>query len=293
MTTKSPDLQAQISATQRKRREEKTGGSGSLFLDEIKPDSGPVLAHPQPNRNKYTVAKFSKDIDRIDLEASHEDKADSEPGANEHLAARRNTSLQQKSTPKPKAPSTLVPPQKQNNHKIPRKAVTPKPVLGSNVRHPGELDYGEVLAAQTYLSSQSLSNVATPSQPRSQHKIPNIPGKRPSHHGAHNNIKIVSNDSRPPDRRNPQNKETIVPKTRGNPRLPPRITHTNHGSSASQQHPQVPRPRAVASQHSRPTTSGMQDSRQVRALAPRSHTNQRNDSEPLVNSSYPSDRFAS
>ncbi|TGO59931.1 hypothetical protein BOTNAR_0154g00110 [Botryotinia narcissicola] len=306
MGTKSSDLQAQIMATQRKRQEEKTGGSGSLFLDEIKPDTKPVLAHPQPNWNKYTVAKFSKGIDRINLEASQKDKADSQPSANEHSAARRNTSLQQKSPPKPNAPSTLVPPQKRNNHKISGKAVTPKPVLESNIRYPGKLDYGEVLVAQTYLSSQLSSKVATLSQSGSQHKISNIPGKRPGHHGAHNNMKIVSNDRQPPDRRTPakdertnstrgQNKEIIVPKTRGYPPLPPRNTHTKYGSSTSQQHPhpQAPRPRAVASQHPRPTTSGMQDSRQVKPSVPRSHKNQRNDSQRLVNYSYPSDRFAS
>ncbi|TGO07657.1 hypothetical protein BTUL_0256g00030 [Botrytis tulipae] len=303
MGTKSPDLQAQIMATQRKRREEQTGGSGSLFLKEIKPDPKPVLAHPQPNWNKYTVAKFSNGIGRINLEASQENKADSQPGANEHSAAKRNTSIQQKSPPKPKAPSTLVPPQQQNNHKIPRKVITPKPVLGSNVMYPGELDYDKVVAAETHLSSHTLSNVATPSQSRSRHKISNIPGKRPSHHGAHNNMKIVSNDSRPPDRRTPakdertnstrgQNREIIVPKIRRNPPLSPRNTHKKYGSSTSQQRPQVSRSRAVASQH-HPTTSGMQDSRQVRVLVPRSHTNQRNDSQPLVNSSYPSDRFAS
>ncbi|TGO32618.1 hypothetical protein BHYA_0301g00020 [Botrytis hyacinthi] len=305
MTTNSPDLQEQIIATQRKRWEAKTGGSGSLFLDEIKPGLEPVLAHPQPDWNKYTVAKFSQSIGRMKVEASRENKADSQPGANEHSAARRNTSLQQRSPPKPKATSTLVPPKKQNNHKIPRKEISRKPVLGSNVTYPGEVDYDKVLAAETHLSSQPPPKAAIPSQSRSQHEISNIPKKRPSHHGAHNDLKRVSNDSRPPDmRRTPaedkrtkstrgQNKGIIFPKTRETPALPPRYTHKKDGSSTSQQHPQVSRLRAVAGQHHRPTTSDMQNSRKVKDLAPRSHTNQMNDSQPLVNYSYPSDRFRS
>ncbi|KAF7898743.1 hypothetical protein EAF00_005189 [Botryotinia globosa] len=119
------------------------------------------------------------------------------------------------------------------------------------------------------------------------------------------NHKSSSNENTPLEQRSPPKPKATstltphtshndhrIPKTRANPPLPPHNTHQKYGSSTSQQHPQVSRPRAVASQH-HPTTSGMQDSRQVRVLVPRTHTNQRNDSQPLVNSSYPSDRFIS
>lgn len=82
-----------------------------------------------------------------------------------------------------------------------------------------------------------------------------------------------------------------IPKTRGYPTLPPRNVHKEDEFSTSQQYPRLSRHRAVAREHHHTIITEMQESRRVPDS--RSHKNQKNDSQPLVNSSYPFDRFRS
>ncbi|TGO51983.1 hypothetical protein BCON_0150g00150 [Botryotinia convoluta] len=300
----SSGLREQNEATKREGQRDKPRGSGLKYVEEPKYTSareqGLDLWHPKPDQVEYTAAQIFQGLQN--LEASPENEADHQSGANEHSAAGRNTPLQQRYHSKQKATSTLAPPKKHNNHKIPRKPLSKEPAKKSDFTHLSQIEYGNVLATGANPSSQPLPKATIPSQSRPKHKISDIQKKSSSHHGAHSDVASDFNDSRPPNwRRNRvedertnstrgQNKELIIHKTRDNPALPPRDTHKKDGSSTPQQQPQVSRPRAVAGQHHRHITSDMRESRQVSDSVPRSHTTQRHNGQPPVKYSDPSCR---
>ncbi|KAF5873301.1 uncharacterized protein Bfra_008582 [Botrytis fragariae] len=286
MKRNSSGLREQNEATKGERQRDEPRGSELKYLEKPKytsaRDLGPILRQPKPGWDRYTLAKIPQ---RMEFELSGENEADHQPGANEYSAIGRNTPLQQRS-PKPKATSTLTPPKKHNNHGISRKPLSREPAKKSDFTLLNQFEYGNVLATGANPSSQPPPKAIIPSQSRRQHKISDIQKKSSSHHGAHGDVARDFNDNRKMTRG--QNRGIIIPKTRENPALPPRNVHKEDKSFTSQQYPRLSKQRVVAREHRRPITPDLQESRQVPDSVPRSHTYQRNGSQPPVNYSYPS-----
>ncbi|TGO23186.1 hypothetical protein BPAE_0141g00160 [Botrytis paeoniae] len=294
MKTNSSGLREQNGATKREERRDKPRGSKPLYLENPKYTSarGPELDlwHPKPDQVEYTAAQVYQGLQRLNFETGRENEADDQSNANEHSAARRNTPLQQRSPPKPKATSTLAPPKKHNNGRIKRKPISKEPAKKSDFTLLSQIEYGNVLATGVNTSYQPPPKATIPSQSRPKHKILDIQKKSSSHHGAHSDVASDFNDDSRKRTRG-QNQGIIIPKTRENPTLPPGNVHKEDESPTSRQRPQLSRQRPVAHQNRRPIATDMQDSRQVPDSVPRSHTNQRNGSQPPVNYSYPSRRL--
>ncbi|KAF7913251.1 hypothetical protein EAE99_010748 [Botrytis elliptica] len=294
MRTNSAGFQQQIRAPSGEKRREKPKDIKSEHPEDpiytSAQDLEPILQHPQPNWNQYTVTKISEGFDRINLEASRENEADHQSGANEYSATGRNTPLRQRSLPKPKVTSTLAPPKNHNNYGLKRKPITKEPAKKSDFTLLSQIEHGNFLATGANPGFQPPPKATKPSHPGQKYKTSDIQKKSSNSHRVHSDVASDFNDSR--KRTRGQNQGIIIPKTRENPALPPRNVHEKKdGSSTFWQRPQLSRQKPVSRQNRRPMATDKQDSRQVPGS--RSHTNQGNGSQSLVNSSYPSDRFSS
>ncbi|TEY64674.1 hypothetical protein BOTCAL_0144g00100 [Botryotinia calthae] len=280
----------------REKQQDIPRGNGSLYVEEpkftSKKEPGLGLKHPQPRRIEYIAAGISRGFGRMNSEVSQGNEAHRQPGANEHSAARRNNSLQQRSPLEQKAISTHTPSQEPNNFKIPRKPISKTPVIGKNVTYPSEDDYRHAVVADKYCGSRPPPKDTTSSQSGLKHKISDIQKRSPSYHGAQSPVGSDSNNS-PPVRRKKtragdeitkstrkQNHGITNPKTRKVPSWPPHSTRKENNTS--QQHTQALIPGAVADQHLLPTAVIMHDSRQVPGSVRKSHTTQRHSIEPPV-----------
>ncbi|KAF7908162.1 uncharacterized protein EAF01_003917 [Botrytis porri] len=314
MRTNSSGLREQNGAKRERQRDEPRG-SGLRYIEKPKYTSARdpklVLAQPQPDWNRYTVAKIPQKFERMNSEVRGENEADGQSGANEHSAA--------------------ASPKNHSNGRIPRKPVSKEPAKKSDLTL-SQIEYEIFLAAGANPSSRPPPEATIPSQSRSKQHIPNptphksrphiprqsqtndlpsgqrrmgrvdIPRMSSSYHGAESGLGSDSSNSRPPNRRRTraedertnstrgQNKEIIIPKTRENPALPPRNMHKQDQLSTPQQYPRLSGHRAVAREHHCPITADLQESRQLPDSVPRSHTNQRNGSQIPANYSYPSHR---
>ncbi|KAF7855301.1 uncharacterized protein EAF02_011560 [Botrytis sinoallii] len=213
MRTNSAGFQQQIRAPSGEKQREKPKDSKSEHPEDpiytSARDLEPILKHPQPNWNQYTVTKISEGFDRIDLEASRENEADHQSGANEYSVTGRNTPLRQRSLPKPKVTSTLAPPKNHNNYGLKRKPITKQPAKKSDFTLLSQIEHGNFLATGANPNFQPPPKATVPSDSRPKYKISDIQKKSSNPHRVHSDVASDFNDSR--KRTRGQNQGITIP----------------------------------------------------------------------------------